>query len=745
LHRVTWAGRHADPAGRVDRRPGTVDGRATLDQAVGRRGAAGQVAVLFVAAMVAIVGMAALLIDGGRAFTNQRQAQAAADTAALAAGYAASAGQNAVAAARGVASANGFPTDLANCAGATVPGGGVVVNQPPASGPHAGQDGYIEVLTTRAMRTTFAGVLGSNCWLVSARAVASIESSAAAPCGLCVLGTDGTPETLGLSSDARLRVDGAVYVNQNHWTSGSPATLRCGTNPCRADACNPSPWSRPGGNSSDENMCGESLSLSNANGGTDLLSASTIAVRGGWYSKRQNLVKADSLAPGCQYHPTPSDWVADWGVSNSNVCIGMPVLVDPLNDPGDPGNQLTPPNPNDLQVPVAGQNGCVPARVDAPVRVPTGTLGSPQRLAIQGADAGGPYWTICPGIYYGGFSVTGDNRNVKVWMQPGIYYMVGGGASGGGGFVVAGTASIDGSAGVMIYLTGGQESFQENTSPGTNLVQSCPPVPSGSLCIAPVISGNGNGISSSPANITVNQSVTYTLNITGNPTTTPPTGTVSFYDGQSAICSNVPLVAGSSPKWRATCTTSFPLVGTRGITAVYSGDTRYAMASSVMTETINPPAGVSAGTFNICTGPPCGADGAQSMGEPINTVVLHAMETGPYAGILAWQDRQSGLGLKIWPYKGAADCSGNWFTAGVPPDTTPIPQPCGPLGGLKGTIYAPHLKNGSTDHDASINFRGSGLAYLQVITGTASFAYPGDIRFYYEPSTFANGKTHLVE
>ena len=40
-------------------------------------------------------------------------------------------------------------------------------------------------------------------------------------------------------------------------------------------------------------------------------------------------------------------------------------------------------------------------------------------------------------------------------MMPGIYYMVGGGASGGGGFVVSGTASIDGSAGVMIYLTGG--------------------------------------------------------------------------------------------------------------------------------------------------------------------------------------------------------------------------------------------------------------------------------------------------
>jgi hypothetical protein len=133
------------------------------------------------------------------------------------------------------------------------------------------------------------------------------------------------------------------------------------------------------------------------------------------------------------------------------------------------------------------------------------------------------------------------------------------------------------------------------------------------------------------------------------------------------------------------------------------------------------------------------------MGVPCNQVILHAPTSGPYAGLLIFQDRASGLGLKIWPYAGAAACTGNWMTDGVPPDTHAIPAPCGPLGGLSGTIYAPHLKNGSQDHDAGINFRASGLANLQLISGTVSLTYPENTRFSYRPSDFANGQVHLVE
>lgn len=50
-----------------------------------RRGEGGQAIVLFALVLVAIIAMAGLLIDGGMAWANRRQAQNAADTAALAA------------------------------------------------------------------------------------------------------------------------------------------------------------------------------------------------------------------------------------------------------------------------------------------------------------------------------------------------------------------------------------------------------------------------------------------------------------------------------------------------------------------------------------------------------------------------------------------------------------------------------------------------------------------------------------
>ena len=79
----------------------------------GRNREQGQIIVLFALCMIAIIGMAGMLIDGGLAWSRQRQAQAAADTGALAAAQAASAGStNHVTAARAIALSNGFEGDL---------------------------------------------------------------------------------------------------------------------------------------------------------------------------------------------------------------------------------------------------------------------------------------------------------------------------------------------------------------------------------------------------------------------------------------------------------------------------------------------------------------------------------------------------------------------------------------------------------------------------------------------------------
>lgn len=143
----------------------------------------GQVLVIFALAMVVILAMAGLLIDSGLTWGNRRQAQTAADTAALNAvkAYAAlpvgtptaTRATAAIAAAGSMSARNGFPTGTVCCPGGT-PFQGVVVNNPPVSGSHVGDPLYIEVISTRAMRTTFSGVVGQSCWLVSSRAVARL-------------------------------------------------------------------------------------------------------------------------------------------------------------------------------------------------------------------------------------------------------------------------------------------------------------------------------------------------------------------------------------------------------------------------------------------------------------------------------------------------------------------------------------------------------------------------------------------
>jgi hypothetical protein len=131
--------------------------------------------------------------------------------------------------------------------------------------------------------------------------------------------------------------------------------------------------------------------------------------------------------------------------------------------------------------------------------------------------------------------------------------------------------------------------------------------------------------------------------------------------------------------------------------------------------------------------------------QPCGRVILHAQSSGDYAGLLIFQARSAGLGLQIWPGAGAADCTGNWMTDGVPPNGNPVPQPCGPLGGLSGTIYAPHQSTGSDDWDAVVNLNASGLANVQFIVAEISMNYAEDARFAYDPKEFANGHIHLVE
>jgi uncharacterized delta-60 repeat protein len=82
---------------------------------------------------------------------------------------------------------------------------------------------------------------------------------------------------------------------------------------------------------------------------------------------------------------------------------------------------------------------------------------------------------------------------------------------------------------------------------------------------------------------TTGQGVTFTATVSGGSGT--PTGTVTFDDGTTALCSSVALTAGT-----ATCTTSSLTAGSHSIAASYSGDATYnAATSNTVTQTVSAP------------------------------------------------------------------------------------------------------------------------------------------------------------
>lgn len=121
----------------------------------------GQVLVIFALALVAIVAMVGLVLDGGDTFVRKRDQQNVADAAAMAAGYSyANGGNNAAiaGAAWTTTAANGY-TNLSD---------GVVVN---VSLDAAGGSGrHITVTLTKPHRNNFAGVVGLPSWPVTTTA-----------------------------------------------------------------------------------------------------------------------------------------------------------------------------------------------------------------------------------------------------------------------------------------------------------------------------------------------------------------------------------------------------------------------------------------------------------------------------------------------------------------------------------------------------------------------------------------------
>ena len=614
--------------------------------------------VLFALILVVLAATAGLLLDGGMASATRRQAQAAADTAALAAARAIGSGQDGTATAREIAALNGFPASTADCSGAAMTG--VDVNRPPTTGAYSGNSSYVEVIARRAMRTGFAGLIGQNCWMVSARAVAVVDGSAVSPCTFCSLNNTEQNHTLVLKNGATLRVDGEIYVNSENGSA-------------KGAVCNVKSWE----------VCGDGFDVFGAGG---YVNAKRISTVGGWETHDGNIAWADGATAGCEtYTPTSQ-------AQTSNVCIHMPVLADPLNDPANPGGYVAPPSPGSR--PIAGQNGCPAYALSS-----SGTASSPDKLEI---DSGTP--TICPGTYYGGIKIT---NNASVTMLPGIYIIV------GGGFALLNNASIDGSSGVMIYNSSGSGTAV-NTTAGTSSV----PGP-----VAGKTNPKNADLKSSDSTSSPGQTVTFTFTIEKNGSANPvPTGNVNFYDGEAAICSGVSLTpVGDGKKASAACSQTYTIWGTRAINAIYYGDAVYNAAGDAMTQTITAPSGNIAPITITTTG----------------TVKLSGPTAGSYAGLTLFQDRTSNLVVTLQPGGSGVSCPGDYMTADLS-NPTGWKTGCGAIGGLRGTVYAAH-------EDALVFITASGLAQMQVVAGMIQVDSGANARFGWNSTFFSGGTIHLAE
>ncbi|HEY8867825.1 MAG TPA: Ig-like domain-containing protein [Candidatus Limnocylindrales bacterium] len=655
-----------------------------VDRARNQRG---QTIVLLALVMVAVIAMAGLLLDGGTALSNQRKAQSAADTAALAGALAKTQGNTVAAltaAARALASQNGYAPDLVTCSGTVLAGRGVVVNDPPATpDPHHGDSNYVEVIISKAMRTTFAGVVGQRCWMVSARAVALAANKAVAPCNFCSLNNSTKNHTLLLQNSSSLRVDGDIYVNS---TNGCVNVVVVnGLNGCSdGTTCALKSY----------NVCGDGFDVFGTPpaGTTASISAKTISVVGGWETHDGNLAAADGpLQTGCVDPNPPSQP----GPPNSYVCVHMPPLVDPLGG-------VDPPNTTTLSVPTS--TSCPAAPGTTGVTPAAGTLLSPNLTTPTGST------TLCPGIYYGGISISGSTTHVV--MQAGIYDML------GNGFAVINGASVDGSAGVMIYNSHG--SGGADIAPDPDLADDPNPAhPTPLVAITSNVAGN---VANVPTTGTQSVTVTFTFNVQ-HPAgvNTHFNGTVTFYDGATAIPGCVfTFVDQGNPKPQCHVTYTSAAIGTHGVAAVYSGDPTYNDAEDILNPAL---------VVQINGAPVAGPVTISTTG----TVRLSGMTSGPYQGFTIFQDRNSSLNLTISPgASGLPACSATFMT------DEPPPSPCGALGGIQGTLYSPN-------QDSVAQITASGLTNLQLMAGKILITSDAKTRFAFTPGNFAFGAIRLVE
>lgn len=172
----------------------------------------GKILVLFGLLLPVLLGMTGVVLDGGIILATHRQAQNAADAAALAAAMDKMRGKsNDVA----TATANTFVQQYNALANVTLTlngGSSNALNAPPSLGAYAGSAQYVEAIVSVPVPTTFIQMLGVNSsQTVVARAVAGYEAVSSGE-GVAVLDPTAIPG-LSVQGGGTLSVNGRVVIN----------------------------------------------------------------------------------------------------------------------------------------------------------------------------------------------------------------------------------------------------------------------------------------------------------------------------------------------------------------------------------------------------------------------------------------------------------------------------------------------------------------------------------------------------
>src|SRR5512133_1893175 len=177
----------------------------------------GQALIVVVLAIVGLAGMAGLVIDGGNALLDRRNAQNAADSAALAAALQrVHGGQNLAAAAFASAAQNGYNNNGTSNI--------VEFHNPPTTGPNAGKVEYVQVIITSHVKTYLARVLGWKQLTNRVEAVARTKTpevkeilNGQAVISLAPTSDCNTHKSFWLHGEATLDITGGgVFVNSSN-------------------------------------------------------------------------------------------------------------------------------------------------------------------------------------------------------------------------------------------------------------------------------------------------------------------------------------------------------------------------------------------------------------------------------------------------------------------------------------------------------------------------------------------------